>query len=45
MLDAEQNDFYRKNGYLHVRGLLTAAEAAFYRQELHDLSERLGEDA
>src|SRR6185436_17986334 len=43
MLDAEQNDFYRKNGYLHVRGLLTAAEAAFYRQELHDLSERLGE--
>ena len=43
MLSAEQNEFYRKNGYLHVRGLLTATEAAFYRQELHDLAERLGE--
>jgi len=43
MLSAEQHEFYRTNGYLHVRGLLTAAEAAFYRQQLHDLAERLGE--
>jgi phytanoyl-CoA hydroxylase len=43
MLSTEQNRFYQENGYLHVRGLLTAAEAAFYRQELHELAERLGE--
>ena len=43
MLSAEQNEFYLQNGYLHVRGLLSAAEAAFYRQELHELAERLGE--
>jgi len=41
MLKPEQYDFYQENGYLLVKGLLTAEEAADYRRACHDLSERL----
>lgn len=41
-LTPEQADFYRENGYVHIRGLLDPQEAAFYRAELHALAERQG---
>jgi ectoine hydroxylase-related dioxygenase (phytanoyl-CoA dioxygenase family) len=41
MLTAEQRTFYEDNGYLLVKGLLTKAEAAAFRQECHALAERL----
>ena len=41
MLTDEQKAFYAENGYLVVRGLLTAEEAAAYRQETRELMERL----
>jgi ectoine hydroxylase-related dioxygenase (phytanoyl-CoA dioxygenase family) len=41
-LTREQKAFYAKNGYVHVRGLLGRHEAARYRQEVHDLAERMG---
>ena len=41
MLTEEQKHFYTDNGYVVVRGLLTPEEAALYRQETHDLAERL----
>ena len=41
MLTQEQLDFYRENGYLHVKGLFTKEEAAALRQEAHDLIDRL----
>lgn len=41
MLTQEQLDFYRENGYLHVKGLFTAEEAAAFRQEAHELIARL----
>jgi phytanoyl-CoA hydroxylase len=41
MLTGEQQSFYRDNGYLLVKGLLSRAEAARYRQECHELLERL----
>ena len=41
MLTQEQLEFYRENGYLHVKGLFTKEEAATYRQEAHDLIDRL----
>jgi phytanoyl-CoA hydroxylase len=41
-LTPEQAEFYRQNGYLHIRGLLDPQEAAFYRAELHALAERQG---
>jgi phytanoyl-CoA hydroxylase len=41
-LSPEQRDFYRENGYVHVRGLLNRDEAAGYRRELHELAERAG---
>ncbi len=41
MLTDDQKTFYRKNGYVVVRGLLTPQEAAAYRQEAHDLAARL----
>jgi ectoine hydroxylase-related dioxygenase (phytanoyl-CoA dioxygenase family) len=41
MLTDEQLGFYRENGYVLVPGLLSPAEAAHYRQRLHDLAERL----
>ena len=37
----EQIGFYRENGYVLVKGLFTAAEAALYRERLHDLAHRL----
>ncbi len=41
MLTDEQKLFYADNGYVVVRGLLAPDEAAAYRQEAHDLAERL----
>lgn len=41
-LTESQKSFYRHNGYLHVSGLLTAEEAAFYRAELHAIAARQG---
>lgn len=41
MLNEEQIAFYRENGYVLVRGLLTPKEAAMYRQETHAMIERL----
>ncbi len=41
MLTSEQLAFYQENGYLLVEGVLSREEAACYRQELHDLAERL----
>jgi phytanoyl-CoA hydroxylase len=41
MLTPEQKEFYRENGYVLVKGLLSPEEAASYRQEAHDLAERL----
>ncbi len=41
MLSKQQLDFYRENGYLVVRGLLTPAEAKAYRDECHSLIDRL----
>lgn len=41
MLSEEQKEFYRENGYILVKGLLTPEEAAAYRQETHDLAARL----
>lgn len=42
MLTGDQQSFYRDNGFLLVKGLLSAAEAASYRRECHELLERLG---
>ena len=41
MLTEEQIEFYRQNGYLLVKGLLSRDEAGLYRQECHDLARRL----
>jgi len=41
MLTDEQKQFYADNGYVLVPGLLAPAEAAAYRQEAHDLAQRL----
>ena len=41
MLTPEELAFYRENGYILVKGLLNAEEAATLRQECHDLAERL----
>lgn len=45
MLTAEQKAFYDENGYILIKGLLTPEEAAAYRQECHDLAERLSSKA
>lgn len=42
MLSEAQRAFYADNGYLHVRGLLSPAEAEFYRAEVHALAARQG---
>lgn len=42
-LSAAQREFYAEHGYVHIRSLLTAEEAAFYRAELHALAARQGE--
>lgn len=41
MLTDEQKAFYQENGYILVPGLLTPEEAAYYRQEVHGLMDRL----
>jgi phytanoyl-CoA hydroxylase len=41
MLTQEQIAFYRENGYILVKGVLSKEEAAAYRQECHALAERL----
>lgn len=41
MLDEAQLAFYRENGYLLVKSLLSRAEAERYRQEVSDLITRL----
>lgn len=41
MLTPDQLSFYRDNGYVLVKGLLTSEEAALYRKECHDLAARL----
>src|ERR1700741_616909 len=41
-LSQSQYDSYQNDGYVHVEGLLTPAEAAHYRAELHALAERQG---
>lgn len=43
-LTCDQTDFYHSNGYLHVPGLLTTAEAAAYRAECHAIADRIGEN-
>ncbi|MCS7220716.1 MAG: phytanoyl-CoA dioxygenase family protein [Anaerolineae bacterium] len=45
MLTQEQLAFYRENGYLLVKGLLTREEAEMYRRECHALAERLSAHA
>src|SRR5256885_6124272 len=40
-LTREQLQFYRDNGYVLVKGMFTKAESELYRQETHDLAERL----
>ena len=42
-LTPTEAEFYRENGYVHVKGLLTTEEAAAYRAELHALAARQGE--
>jgi phytanoyl-CoA hydroxylase len=41
MLSTDQVDFYRENGFLLVKGLLSRDEAAHYRRECHELRARL----
>ncbi len=41
MLTPEELAFYRENGYVLVKGLLSRAEADLYRRESHDLAARL----
>ena len=45
MLTQEQIEFYRQNGYLLVKGVLSKAEAAACRQEGHALIDRLSQKA
>jgi ectoine hydroxylase-related dioxygenase (phytanoyl-CoA dioxygenase family) len=42
-LSAAQQAFYAENGYVLVKGLLSKAEAAAYRAEVHALDARQGE--
>lgn len=41
-LTAEQREFYAENGYIMVRSLISADEAAALRDEVHKLADRLG---
>lgn len=41
MLSDEQRTFYRENGFLLLKGLLSKEEAESYRREAHQLLERL----
>jgi ectoine hydroxylase-related dioxygenase (phytanoyl-CoA dioxygenase family) len=42
-LTPDQQDFYRENGYLHAKGLLSREEALALRAESHALAARRGE--
>src|SRR3569623_589940 len=44
-LSTDATEFYQRNGYIHVPGLLSPDEAAGYRAELHALAERMGPTA
>ena len=41
MLNQEQLDFYKENGYVHVKGLLGRDEALSYRDEGHEVIRRV----
>jgi len=41
-LSPSQREFYQTQGYVHVPGLISAAEAAAYRADLHALAARQG---
>ncbi len=41
MLTQEQLAFYQENGYVLVKGVLSKEEARAYRQECHELAQRL----
>lgn len=41
MLTQDQLDFYKENGYVHVKGLLSSEEAKTYRDEGHEIIQRL----
>jgi len=43
-LSEQQAQFYRENGYIHVKGLLSPEEAQAYRAECHALAARMGEN-
>lgn len=43
MLTAEQKAFYDEHGYIHIPGMLSQDEAAFFRAEVHALAEREGQ--
>ena len=43
MITSEQKQFYEDNGYLHLRGVFSAEEAAAFRAEAHDLIERISD--
>ncbi|MFZ4660060.1 MAG: phytanoyl-CoA dioxygenase family protein [Caldilineaceae bacterium] len=45
MLSQQQLDFYNTNSYLLVKGVFTKAEAAHFRQEAHDIINRLSAHA
>ncbi len=41
----EHTQLFQSEGFVHIRGLFTPAEAAEYRREAHDLLKRLGQRA
>jgi ectoine hydroxylase-related dioxygenase (phytanoyl-CoA dioxygenase family) len=41
-LSADQHNFYNDNGYILIRGFITAAEAAALRAEVHGIAARQG---
>src|SRR5687768_5955901 len=41
VLSHEQIQFYRDNGYVVAKGLLSKSDATMYRRECHDLAARL----
>lgn len=42
-LTSEQKKFYDENGYIHLKGVFTPAEAATLRAEAHDLIRRIAD--
>ena len=41
MINNQQKQFFEDNGYLHIKGVFSTAEAATFRQEAHDLIDRV----